>query len=350
MASDIENRLSKLKEEISFIKKKLYPELLILAHHYQREEIVEISDFVGDSYYLAKTSSEHNAARYIVFCGVRFMAEAAAILCNNNQKVLHPDKDAGCPLADMADLDLVMNAWNKIGNTCDISKVMPIAYINSSAELKAFCGRNNGLICTSSNAKRALEWGFSKGDKVFFFPDQHLGRNTAALMGIKDDEIMIWDPDKEFGKDVKKALSEVKLILWNGFCHVHTFFTVEDILSIRKRFPETKIIVHPECAREVVEASDEAGSTSYIVEYVKKAPSGSTIAIGTEINLISRLAKTYPDKRVIELKRSFCPNMFKITLEKLFYTLKNLDSFEAVKVSDEIKKDAKIALQRMLEV
>jgi len=336
--------------DIRKLKNNLGDSAVILGHHYQREEIISVSDFIGDSYYLAKKSSEQKNAKYIVFCGVRFMAEAAAILCSPEQKVLHPESTAGCPLADMANLEEVSSAWEEIGTVCDISKVIPLTYINSSAQLKAFCGKNSGLVCTSSNAPRAFDYAFSKANKLFFFPDQHLGRNTAIDKGFSEKEIILWQNSMPLGGNTKEDLKNSKIILWDGHCHVHTFFTTDDIKDIRKKFEGVKVIVHPECPRDVLEASDEAGSTGFIVDYVSKAPKGSTIAIGTEINLVSRLAKSNKDKNIIELKRSMCPNMYKINLQNLLSTLKNIDTKEPVDLPLEIKKDAHIALKRMLEV
>ena len=339
-----------LKDEIRYLKKGLSPGLLILGHHYQREEIIEMADLVGDSYSLAKAAAERKDIKNIVFCGVRFMAESAAILSREGQRVFHPDETAGCPLADMADLETVKRAWEEIKEVSGKSKIIPVTYINSSAEIKAFSGKNSGIICTSSTAGRAFDWAFSRGDKLFFFPDRHLGRNTALDKGIEPDEILLWNPENQLGGHSKDEIKNAKVILWNGFCHVHTFFTVDDVTSVRKNYPGVKVIVHPECTRPVVEASDEAGSTSYIVDYVKKEKAGSVIAVGTEINLVSRIAKMNPDKKIIELKRSLCPNMFKITLDKLAFVLKNIKSFKPVEVEDSVRNDARLALQRMLEV
>jgi quinolinate synthase len=347
---DINSKISSLKSEISLIRKSYGKDLLILGHHYQREEIIEFADVVGDSFYLARSASQKKEARNIIFCGVRFMAEAASILCDESQRVFHPDKEAGCPLADMADLDSVTKAWNEIGKYTNLRDIIPVTYINSSAELKAFCGIHEGTVCTSTNAADAMKWGFKRGKKLFFFPDQHLGRNTAIAMGIKEDEIVMYDPDKPFGAINDTAIRSAKIILWNGFCHVHTFFKVSDIVAVRHKYPGVQVVVHPECPLEVVKKSDASGSTSFIVEYARKAPKGSTIAIGTEINLVSRIAKENPDKKIIELKRSLCPNMFRITLEKLLFTIKNMDKIEPVSVPAEVKKYALLALQRMLEV
>lgn len=343
MGDKAEDRIKQLKEELG-------NELIILGHHYQREGVVRLSDVVGDSYFLAKSSRDRKEARFIVFCGVRFMAEAARILCDRGQKVIHPDPDAGCPLADMASLDEVKVVWEELRGAIGSKDVLPLTYINSSADLKAFCGMNGGLVCTSSNAQRAMKYGFEKASVLFFFPDQHLGRNTAASMGIPEDEILLWRRDEDMGGNSAREISRAKIILWDGFCHVHTHFKVDDVKRVRRLYPDIKVIVHPECEKEVVDASDEAGSTSFIVNYVKKAPNNATIAVGTEINLVSRIAKENPNKRVFELKRSLCPNMYKISEQKLLASLENRDKDRGVILEDEVISQARLALSRMLEV
>ncbi len=283
-----------LRERILKAKKRLGQELVILGHHYQRDEVIAFADFRGDSFALSKAASEQKNAKYIVFCGVHFMAEAARILAAPHQKVILPNIYAGCPMSDMAHADDVENAWNELGKKLDMKKVIPIVYMNSEAALKAFCGRHGGIVCTSSNAPRTFDWAFSRGEKIFFFPDEHLARNTARIKGIGKDEIQFWNSSTH-------QLINSQLLLWPGFCHVHTYFNLEQILEARAKYPGCKVIVHPECKEEVVLASDESGSTEGICKYVKSAAKGETIVIGTEINLVARLAKENPDKKIVPL-------------------------------------------------
>lgn len=334
-------------------KQILGDSLLILTHHYQRLEIVRFGDLVGDSYGLAKKAGQSPKAEHIVFCGVTFMAEAADILSQSNQKVYLPNPDAGCPMADMAPAESVYEAWESISRITGRGKIIPISYMNSSAELKAFTGKSGGLICTSSNAAAAFKWAFEKADKLFFFPDQHLGRNTAAKFGIADDQVILYDRSRTKGGLTDDEIKRAKVILWNGNCYVHTKFTPEDLDRRRTADPDVIIVVHPECTREVVDKADAVGSTSFIVNYVENAPSGSVIAIGTELNLIHRLAVDHPDKKIFELSGEACPicsNMFRTTLADLCFTLENLDRANRVVVPDDIKNDARLALERMLEV
>lgn len=342
--------VTELNQKISDIKKKYGPQLTILGHHYQRDEIIDFSDIRGDSFALSKKASELAEAKYIVFCGVKFMAEAAGILARPEQIVLHPDFDAGCPLADFADIEPVEKAWETIQALCKNSSITPITYMNSSSEIKAFCGRNSGTVCTSSNAPKAFQWGFGQSDKVFFFPDQHLGENTATKLNIPYYEYLIWDPSQELGGNTEEAIRNAKLILWKGHCHVHTFFTVEHVQKMRQAYPEAKIVVHPECKKEVVDLCDADGSTEYIINYVQNAPFQSIIIVGTEINLVNRLNRENPDKTVIPLARSLCPNMYKINLQNLCWTLDELGEVNIVEVDPEIVKDAKLALNRMLKI
>jgi len=339
-----------LKKRIADIRARYKNRLLILAHCYQQDEIVECADFVGDSYALAMQASKNRDAELIVFCGVKFMAEAAAILAGNNRKVFMPDLDAGCPLADCADIDQVEAAWNTL-KKLDISKdVVPITYMNSSAELKAFCGKNGGIVCTSSNAKAAMNWSLSQKQKLFFFPDENLGRNTARAGNINVSDIVLWDPLKNHGGCGEKDLANARVILWKGFCHVHTFFTVDHIKSAREKYPECLIAVHPECNEDVVMLSDANGSTSFLKKYVEDAPSGKTIIIGTEINMAHRLGKENPDKNVLPLARSLCPNMFKTSISDLCYVLDNFPVDNEISVPQYIADDARLALERMLNI
>lgn len=342
---------NELAGQISGLKYKLGPSLLLLTHHYQRTEIVAFGDHVGDSYGLSRLAFKATDARYIVFCGVRFMAEAARILCRDNQKVYLPNMTAGCPMADMAPLDQVSEAWQRIETICDAGQVTPLSYMNSSSELKAFTGKNGGLICTSSNADKAFDWAFSKASKVFFFPDQHLGRNTANKLGVS--EIVMYNPSEPDGGLSDDEIRQARVILWNGYCYVHTKFQKEHIDQWRARTPDVRVVVHPECNESVVGNADAVGSTTFIVDYVRKAPSGSTIAIGTELNLVHRLALQYPDKHIFELSGDTCPlcsNMFRTSLADLCFTLENLDTIEQISVPGGIRRDARIALERMLEI
>lgn len=338
------------RNRILEMKATLGKRLVILGHHYQRDEIIEIADFRGDSYGLCKKAAEQHQAEFIVFCGVHFMAEAADIISRPNQIVHIPDLTAGCPLADFADLTSVQQAWHDIVAICDSDNITPITYINSSAEIKAFCGGNHGAVCTSSNALPAMKWGFKRSEKLFFFPDQHLGTNTGNKFGISVDERITWDPDQPLGGNSADKIKQARLILWKGHCHVHTRFNLNHIQTVRKSFPAAKIVVHPECTEEVVNAADDNGSTSYIIKYVQQAEPGSIIAVGTELNLVHRLAKQNPEKKVFPLARSMCPNMYKINLYNLCWTLDNLGKINIVKVPENIKQDALLALDRMLQI
>jgi len=341
------------QELIRKIKDKqaqLGDKLVILGHHYQREEIVKLSDFKGDSLQLSRNAASQSDAQFIVFCGVHFMAESAEILSAPHQRVQLPDLDAGCPMADMADIFQVESAWEQLDEICGRENITPLTYVNSDAELKAFCGRNAGSACTSSNAPAVFDWAFSNTEKIFFFPDEHLGRNTSKKKGILKDKIILWNPDEELGGNTESQIKNADVILWKGYCHVHTYFKPEHIKAVREKYPEVVIIVHPECVEEVVGMADYDGSTAFIVKFVQEAPKDSTIAIGTEINLVSRLARENPDKKIFELARSLCPNMYKINLNNLLWTLDNLGEINIVTVPEQIKADAKVALNRMLEI
>ncbi|MBW2609832.1 MAG: quinolinate synthase NadA [Deltaproteobacteria bacterium] len=335
-------------EKIRKLKEALGERLIILTHHYQRKEIVDLGDFKGDSFGLSQRAAADKDAQYIVFCGVHFMAESAEILSQPHQTVQIPAIEAGCPMADMADSVLVERAWEALDQVVGAAKITPMVYMNSDAELKAFCGKNSGLVCTSSNAPVAFDWAYSQREKILFFPDQHLGRNTGNQKGFKPEEMIVWDPEKELGGNSPDAIKKATLILWDGYCHVHTRFSVAHILSMRERFPDAKVVVHPECPESVVQQADAAGSTSFIVNYVKEAEPGSVIIIGTEINLIDRLAREYPDRKVLDLHNSLCPNMFKINLRNLLWTLENIGKVNVIEVPDHVKADARKALDRML--
>ena len=327
--------------------------LVILAHHYQRMEVARLGDFIGDSYDLSKRAAEQKEAEHIVFCGVHFMAESAEILSGDNQSVYLPNPLAGCPMADMADINDVMTAWEHLKDLGIAEKTIPLSYMNSAAKLKAFCGREGGLVCTSSNAKAAYEWVYKRSEKLFFFPDENLGYNVGRWLGIPDEEIVIWNfRDSEGGIDPER-LKKARLILWKGHCHVHTNFKTHHIDEVREKYPGVKIVVHPECRWDVVSRADAYGSTKFIVDYIDKQPSGAIIAVGTEINLINRMAHQYPDKKIFELSGQTCPvcaNMYRTTLADLANTVENLGTFDKIRLDEKIKIDARLALQRMLEV
>ena len=352
-----------LQERIKAAKSRLGDKLLILGHFYQRDEIIVHADFVGDSFQLAKNATERPDADHIVFCGVHFMAETADILSTAEQTVTLPNLSAGCSMADMANIDQVEDCWEQLGEICGVKpdsdgrqQIVPVTYMNSSAALKAFCGRHGGIVCTSSNAHAVLEWAFARGKRVLFFPDQHLGRNTALAMGMSLDQMPVWNPYKPAGgAEDPSVYADAKMILWKGFCSVHQRFTVDQIERARKAYPGVKVIVHPECSMDVVNAADGTGSTAYIVKEIANAPAGSAIAVGTEINLVNRLAAQYPDKTVFCLDPVVCPcsTMYRIHPAYLAWALENIEQGNIVNritVDDDTARDAKIALQRMLEV
>ena len=346
MAEKAEDR--ELINKIKSLKEELGDELVILTHHYQRKEIVDLGDYKGDSFGLSQKAAADKAARNIVFCGVHFMAESAEILSQPHQVVQIPEMEAGCWMADMADIIILERAWEDLQSITGADVITPIVYMNSDAEIKAFCGRNGGIVCTSSNAPAAFEWAYKRREKILFLPDQHLGRNSGNDMGIPPDEMILWNPRKRLGGNSPESIKKARLILWDGYCLVHTRFTVKHIKKMRKKYPEAKIVVHPECTEEVVALADAKGSTSFIVKYVDRAAPGSTIIVGTEINLIDRLNRIYPDREILALHDSLCPNMYKISLENLLWTLENIGRVNIVKVPEEIKADARKALDRML--
>lgn len=352
-----------LQERIKAAKARLGNKLLVLGHFYQRDEIIVHADFVGDSFQLAKNATERPDADHIVFCGVHFMAETADILSTPEQTVTLPNLSAGCSMADMANIDQVEDCWEQLGEICGTNpdadgkqQIVPVTYMNSSAALKAFCGRHGGIVCTSSNAHAVLEWAFARGKRVLFFPDQHLGRNTALAMGMSLDQMPVWNPYKPAGgAEDPFVYADAKMILWKGFCSVHQRFTVDQIERARKAYPGVKVIVHPECSMDVVNAADGTGSTAYIVKEIANAPAGSAVAVGTEINLVNRLAAQYPDKTVFCLDPVVCPcsTMYRIHPAYLAWALENIEQGNIVNritVDEDTARDAKIALQRMLEV
>jgi quinolinate synthase len=345
---------SETRNRIRAAKTALGDRLIILGHHYQRDEIIEHADFRGDSYKLAKEAAKTNA-EFIVFCGVHFMAESADILTQPEQKVILPNLAAGCSMADMAGLFQVKNAWAKIANIAPDATVVPVTYINSAANLKAFVGEHGGTVCTSTNAPTAVKWALEQGDKVFFFPDQHLGRNTGVRLGYGVDEMVVWNPFKPLGGNTEESIKRAKFILWQGHCSVHKRFTVEQIKKARREFPLVKVLVHPECELEVVEAADLNGSTEFILNTVRDSEPGSIWAVGTEINLVSRLAKELPDRTIFCLDPEICPcaTMYRIHPSFLLWTLENLaegNVVNHVQVSNTVRESALVALQRMLTV
>lgn len=348
---DIARRESEAYERIREFKRDLADSLVILGHHYQRSRIIELSDHIGDSYALAAKAAASPKAEHIVFCGVEFMAESAEVLSAAHQTVYHPNADAGCPMADMAAIADVEAAYDA-ASVKAAGKIIPLAYMNSSVEVKAFCGRHGGLVCTSSNAGAAMEWAYRHGKVVMFVPDEHLATNTADTMEIPAEARTIYDPEQPGGGDDFHVDAATRLIQWKGHCHVHTLFTVEHVEAVRRELPGALVVVHPECPREVTQLADVVGSTSKIVNTVADAPEGATIIVGTEINLVERLAvEQAGKKRVRPLQRSFCPNMYKINLKNLSETLSSLDDDRfVVTVPPDDVRDARTALQRMLEV
>ncbi len=336
-------------ERIRELKAARGDSLLILAHHYQRLGVHACGDITGDSYHLCKAAANAGKARDIVFCGVRFMVTSAATLCRDDQVVYHPDRNAGCPMADMANLPQVATSWMELGQFADTAKVVPVVYMNSDLDLKAFCGERGGIVCTSSNAGKVFDWCFERGERIFFFPDEHLGRNTANKYGIARDQIVLWDPKLPNGGLTPAQITSSRVILWKGYCHVHTRFSVEMIQKARAEHPGIKVIVHPECTEETVAAADFSGSTGFIQDYViNKMKPGDKVAIGTEVNMIHRLAVHHPDRLVIPLVRSLCPNMFKISTGDLRDCLENLEAWEPVSPDAAEKRWAKVALDNML--
>lgn len=341
-----------MEERVREIKEKLGKKLFIPGHHYQKDEVIKFADATGDSLKLAQISAQNKDAEFIVFCGVHFMAETADMLSTDEQIVLLPDMRAGCSMADMADMNQTERCWDVLQNTFG-DTILPLTYVNSTAAIKAFVGQNGGATVTSSNAKKMLEWAFTQKERILFLPDQHLGRNTAYDLGIPLEQMAVWDPINhrfEFEGD----LHEVKIILWKGHCSVHENFTVENIKHLRETKPDMNIIVHPECPFETVIASDFAGSTSYIIDMIEKAPSGSKWAIGTEMNLVQRIINQHQDKEIVSLNPHLCPcmTMNRIDLPHLLWTLEMVekgDIAQQIKVPADITKDAILALNRMLE-
>ncbi|WP_442483473.1 quinolinate synthase NadA [Aeoliella sp. SH292] len=355
-----------LRQRILAIKQEMGEQLLILGHHYQQDEVIEMADLRGDSYLLSKMAADSEGCRVIAFCGVHFMAETADILANRPEKlterrgervsVILPDMAAGCSMADMAAIEQIESAWDELGEVIDTNDITPVTYINSAASLKAFVGRHGGIVCTSSNARAAIEWSFAKRSRVMFFPDQHLGRNTAFRMGISNDQMPVWDPyASELGGNTEQSLKDSKVILWKGHCSVHQMFRPEHVAGLREKHPGIRVLVHPECPQDVFELADEYGSTGKIIKQVEQAPAGTKWAIGTELHLVNRLKQEHPEQEIHFLSPviCMCATMYRIDLAHLAWSLENFRDgtpTNIIEVDDETSKWSLVALERMLEV
>ena len=362
----IYNKLSdaELRVRIQLAKEALGEKLVVLGHHYQQDAVIEFADFTGDSFELSRKAAEQKKAQYVVFCGVHFMAESADILTDEQVRVILPDLGAGCSMADMANLDQTLEFWSQLEETCPDQLIVPITYMNSSAAIKSFVGEHGGAVCTSSNCRNVLEWALKGGAagtangkrvKVLFFPDQHLGRNTAFAMGYPLDSMVVWDPREEFGGNDPQKLRDARFVLWKGHCSVHQLFRPEHVDQVRQKYPNMKVMVHPECRFEVVQKADLAGSTAYIVKQVEAAPPGAQWAIGTEVHLINRLAHQHPEQKIIVLSdcQCLCTTMFRIDLPHLCWALENLvegKGVNEIKVDPHTRKWALVALDRMLAI
>ncbi len=327
---------------------------MILGHHYQRDEVIQFADITGDSFKLAQAAAANTTAEFIFFCGVHFMAESADILTSENQKVILPDLAAGCSMADMASASQVNECWDVLTELGVATKTIPVTYMNSTAAIKSFTGKNGGTVCTSSNAKRAMSWGFEQGEKILFLPDQHLGRNTAVLsLGLSLNDCVLWNPWKPRGGLTDDQIRNSKVILWRGHCSVHGRFTIKNVTEVRERVPGVKVLVHPECQNDVVSAADVVGSTEAIIKTVEQSPAGSKWAIGTELNLVQRLANAHPDKTVLFLDKTvcYCSTMNRIDLPHLVWAMETLVNgrlVNQISVDSETALNAKVALERML--
>ena len=351
-----------MDRRIAAAKAALGRRLVILGHHYQRDEVIKFADYTGDSYKLAQQVSKHPGAEFIVFCGVHFMAESADVLSGPDQQVVLPDLAAGCSMADMAEPDQLEQCWTDLqeilgdqpgGNR---ARVVPVTYINSAASIKAFCGERGGVVCTSSNAAATLKWAWARGEKVLFLPDQHLGRNTAYKLGVPLDDMVVWDPNEIFGGLDPDSVARARIILWKGHCSVHTRFTVRQIQNVRAQHPGIKVIVHPEVPWDVVQAADDAGSTEYIIKTVTESPAGSKWAVATEIHLVNRLAHQVAPERTVHSLDQFgclCSTMFRVSPNHLLWTLEGLVDgvvHNRIVVPDDRKHWTKVALDRMLSI
>ncbi len=363
----IYNKLSEqeLRLRIETAKDALGRRVVILGHHYQQDPIIEFSDFVGDSFELSRRAAEQKDAQFVIFCGVHFMAESADILTAEGVKVILPDLGAGCSMADMANLDQTLECWAQLEETCPGQRIVPITYMNSSAAIKAFVGEHGGAVCTSSNCRNVMEWALKDPEagvqgsggkvKILFFPDQHLGRNTAYAMGYPLDRMALWDPREDMGGNSAQTLRDADLVLWKGHCSVHQLFRPEHVDEVRAKYPQMKVIVHPECRWEVVQKADQSGSTAYIVKQVEAAPPGSQWAIGTEVHLINRLARQHPEQKIIVLSecQCLCTTMYRIDLPHLCWAIENLVAGKVVnqiQVDAATRKWATVALERMLSI
>ena len=348
---------------IAAAKRTLGDRVVILGHHYQRDEVIKFADFTGDSLRLSRAAASRATSEFIVFCGVHFMAESADILRAPHQKVVLPDLAAGCSMADMAAPDQLEMCWRELGEMGVTAGpledgtlgVIPVTYINSSAAIKAFVGDHGGIVCTSTNAAAVMTWAWERGKKLLMLPDEHLGRNTACRMGVRLDQMVVWDPNETWGGLQRDNLKAARLILWKGYCSVHTRFTVAQIEAFRKKYPGGKVVAHPECTFDVVQAADESGSTDYIINAVRNSPAGSTWAVATEVHLVSRLTRDFPDKHIVTLDPfgCLCSTMFRVTPNHLLWILEGLvdgQIHNQIVVPDDQKRAARLALDRMLEV
>lgn len=341
-----------LDDRIAAAKARLGRDVVILGHHYQRDEVVQFADFRGDSLKLSFQAAQADG-RYIVFCGVHFMAESADILRREHQAVILPDLNAGCSMADMADIGQVEACWSELSSLLDSRRVIPVTYMNSTAAIKSFTGEHGGSVCTSSNAAAVMQWAFEAGEKVLFLPDEHLGRNTGYRMGIPLEQMIVWDPYQEFGGNTPEAIRSARIILWKGYCSVHQRFTPQQVARVRREHPGIRVIVHPECRFEVAQAADQIGSTEGIIKAIQASPAGTEWAVGTEIHLVNRLGKELRDHKVISLDSSVCvcTTMFRITPQHLLWALENLGEGNVVNrisVDERTRHHARVALDRML--
>jgi quinolinate synthase len=346
---------AELDERIAAAKDTLGDRLFVLGHHYQRDEIIRWADARGDSYQLSVLAQQRPEAEAIVFCGVHFMAESADILTADHQAVILPDLNAGCSMADMADIDEVEVAWEELGAVIDVDQLVPITYMNSSAAIKAFVGRHGGAVCTSTNARAVLTWALSRGEKVIFLPDQHLGRNTGVALGYSLDDMRLWDPRLDLGGLTEADCKAATLLLWRGHCSIHQRFRPEQIAAFRAEHPDGIVVVHPECPHETVQLADEVGSTNFIIKTIAAAPAGSTIAVGTEVHLVNRIAAEHPDKQIVNLDPLVCPcsTMNRIDLPHLAWVLEELVRGRVVnriEVDEATAEWSRVALQRMLDI
>ena len=377
----IYNELSEaeLRLRIEAAREALGPRLAILGHHYQQDAVIDFADFTGDSFELSRRAADQKGIEYVVFCGVHFMAESADILTDERVRVILPDLGAGCSMADMANLDQTLDCWAQLHEACPDQTIVPITYMNSSAAIKAFVGEHGGAVCTSSNCRNVLEWALKGGatsgtgilpvsngarhgqdarstkTKILFFPDQHLGRNTAYAMGYPLDKMVVWDPRQDLGGNDEQSLRDADFVLWKGHCSVHALFRPEHVDDVRRKYPDMKVIVHPECKWEVVQKADMAGSTAYIVKQIEAAPPGSEWAIGTEVHLVNRLKNQHPEQKIIVLSdcQCLCTTMYRIDLPHLCWVLENLvdgNVVNEIRVDAHTRNWATVALERMLAI